>query len=57
LQAAALAAVIYCAWVSIGMGTEPLLWTIALGGAGVPLYLWWLHAQRRAAPAVVSEAS
>jgi len=57
LQAAALAAVIYCAWVSIGMGTEPLLWTIALGGAGVPLYLWWLHAQRRAAAAVVSEAS
>ncbi len=57
LQTAALAAVIYCAWVSIGMGTEPLLWTIALGSAGVPLYLWWLHAQRRAAPAVVSEAS
>lgn len=57
LQAAALAAVLYCAWVSIGMGTEPLLWTIALGSAGVPLYLWWLHAQRRAAPAVVSEAS
>src|SRR2546430_4514620 len=30
---------IYCAWVSIGIGAEPLLWTIALGGAGVPLYL------------------
>ena len=57
LQAAALAAVIYCAWVSIGIGAEPLLWTIALGGAGVPLYLWWLHAQRRAAPAVGGEAS
>ena len=56
LQAAAFAAVIYCVWVSIGLGTEPLVWTIALGRAGVPLYLWWLYTQRRAAPAVGSAA-
>jgi basic amino acid/polyamine antiporter, APA family len=37
----------YCAWLAIGMGTEPLLWTLALGGAGVPLYVWWLLSQRR----------
>jgi basic amino acid/polyamine antiporter, APA family len=48
--AAALAAVAYCVWVSIGIGLKPLLWTIAMGGAGVPVYLWSLHAQRRAAP-------
>lgn len=46
---AALAAVAYCLWVSIGIGTEPLLWMIALGGAGLPVYLWCLYAYRRAA--------
>jgi basic amino acid/polyamine antiporter, APA family len=52
LYAVALLGVGYCAWLAIGMGTEPLLWTLALGGAGVPLYLWWLLAQRRAAAAL-----
>jgi len=47
--AAAAAAIAYCLWVSIGIGTEPLLWMIVLGGAGVPLYLWSLHVHRRAA--------
>jgi basic amino acid/polyamine antiporter, APA family len=48
--AAAVAAVAYCVWVSVGIGVKPLLWMIALGGAGVPVYLRSLHAQRRAAP-------
>ena len=52
LYAVALLGVGYCAWLAIGMGTEPLLWTIALGGAGILLYLWWLLAQRRAAAAL-----
>jgi basic amino acid/polyamine antiporter, APA family len=47
--AAASAAIAYCLWVSIGIGTEPLLWMIVLGGAGVPLYLWSRHVHRRAA--------
>jgi APA family basic amino acid/polyamine antiporter len=47
--AAAAAAIAYCLWVSIGIGTEPLLWMIVLGSAGVPLYLWSLHVHRRAA--------
>ena len=46
---AASGAVAYCAWVSIGIGTEPLLWTLALCGAGVPLYAWSSLARRRAA--------
>lgn len=50
LHAAALVGVLYCVWVAIGMGTEALLWTLALGGAGIPVYLCWLYLQRRAAP-------
>ena len=44
-----LAALIYCAWASIGIGMEPLVWMVVLCGAGVPLYLWSLFSQRRAA--------
>jgi len=47
--AAAFAAIVYCAWVSLGLGAEPLLWTIVLGGSGVPVYLWSVHVHRRAA--------
>lgn len=57
LSAAALAAVLYCAWISRGMGTEPLLWTLALAAAGVPLYGWWLYSQRRNVPAAASGVS
>jgi APA family basic amino acid/polyamine antiporter len=44
------AAIAYCVWVAIGVGTEPLLWALALCGAGVPLYLWSSAVRRRAAP-------
>ena len=34
--AAAICAAVYCAWVSIGIGLKPLLWTVALGAvAGI----------------------
>jgi APA family basic amino acid/polyamine antiporter len=49
LLGAALASVVYCVWVSIGVGAEPLLWLVVLGGAGLPVYLWSLHVHRRAA--------
>jgi len=52
---AALAAVAYCAWASIGIGREPLLWMLVLGGAGIPIYLWSQFTQRREA-ALGSEA-
>ena len=45
--AAAAIATVYCVWVSIGIGSKPLLWALALGAAGVPVY-WW-YAQRRPA--------
>jgi APA family basic amino acid/polyamine antiporter len=35
--AAAIAAA-YCVWVSIGIGVKPLLWTLALGAVGIPVY-------------------
>jgi len=57
LSAAALAAVLYCVWISRGMGTEPLLLTLALAAAGVPLYGWWLFSQRRSVPAAASGIS
>ena len=47
--AAACGAVLYCAWASLGIGAQPLLWAIALGGAGVPVYLWSQRLQRRTA--------
>ena len=52
LYAVAALGVAFCVWIAFGMGLEPLLWTIALGGAGVPLYLAWLLSQRRAAAAI-----
>ncbi len=44
-----LLALAYCAWASIGIGAKPLLWTLVLVGAGLPVYLWSLRVQRRAA--------
>jgi basic amino acid/polyamine antiporter, APA family len=49
LAASGLAA-LYCLWVSIGFGTRSLLWALALGGAGMPLYLWSARARRRSPP-------
>lgn len=46
---AAAAAVVYCLWASIGIGSEPLLWMIVLGAAGLPVYLWSSHVHRRGA--------
>jgi basic amino acid/polyamine antiporter, APA family len=43
----AVGALLYCVWVSFGIGTEPLLWMLALAGAGVPLYLWSSLLRRR----------
>ncbi|MBV8495807.1 MAG: amino acid permease [Gammaproteobacteria bacterium] len=48
LMLVAAAAVIYCVWVAVGAGTEPLLWAVALCGAGLPLHLWSSAARRRA---------
>jgi APA family basic amino acid/polyamine antiporter len=36
--AAAVCAAVYCAWVSIGIGLKPLLWTVALGAVSAPVY-------------------
>ncbi|MBV8911220.1 MAG: hypothetical protein JOZ89_10705, partial [Gammaproteobacteria bacterium] len=40
-------AVLYCVWVSFGIGSEPLLYTLVLAGAGVPFYVWSLLRRRR----------
>lgn len=37
--AAGILATAYCVSASIGIGAKPLLWTLALGGVGIPIYL------------------
>jgi len=54
LQAAATAAVIYCAWVSIAWAPRPLLCRSPRGCRDAA-YLWWLAGAGRTAPAVVGE--
>jgi basic amino acid/polyamine antiporter, APA family len=44
LYAAALSAVAYCAWTSVGIGLEPLLWSIGLCAVGIPTY--WVSRYR-----------
>jgi APA family basic amino acid/polyamine antiporter len=44
--AAALLATLYCVWIFIGVGAKPLLWALALSGAGVPVYWWYARMQR-----------
>jgi basic amino acid/polyamine antiporter, APA family len=44
--AAAVIALVYCTWVSIGIGGRSLLWALALCAAGVPVY-WWYALRRR----------
>ena len=49
-----LLATAYCVWASIGIGLRPLLWTLALGSVGIPIYAWSLYMrrlERLAAPA------
>ena len=42
--AAALLAAVYCVWVSIGIGGEPLWQALALCAAGIPVYgVYWWH--------------
>ncbi len=48
LFVAALLAAGYCIWAFIGVGTKPFLWAVALGGAGVPVYLWSRFMRRHA---------
>lgn len=49
LTAAAVCAALYCAWVSIGIGIKPLLWTVALCAVGVPVYWSAVYLRRREA--------
>lgn len=44
--AVCLLATAYCVWASVGIGAKPLLWTLALGGVGIPVYLWSLRTRR-----------
>jgi APA family basic amino acid/polyamine antiporter len=46
---AAALAVIYCVWTFFGIGARSLLWALALGLVGVPVY-WWYARMRRPAP-------
>ena len=43
----ALLAAAYCVWVSVGIGPKSLLWSLALGVVGVPVYLWSVRPWRR----------
>ena len=45
---AAALAVIYCLWAFIGIGARSLLWALALGLAGAPVYWWYARVRRRA---------
>jgi APA family basic amino acid/polyamine antiporter len=49
---AAACATAYCAWVSIGVGLKPLLWTLGLCALGLPLY-WVSRLVRSSHEAVV----
>jgi basic amino acid/polyamine antiporter, APA family len=43
--AAAVLSAVYCVWTFIGMGARSLLWALALGLVGLPVY-WW-YARKR----------
>jgi APA family basic amino acid/polyamine antiporter len=49
--AAALIAACYCIYVGIGIGGKPLLWSVVLCVAGIPVYAayWWSSASTRRA--------
>jgi APA family basic amino acid/polyamine antiporter len=48
---AAASAAAYCAWVSIGIGIKPLLWTVALGAISAPVY--WVSRYLKSPQAVI----
>jgi APA family basic amino acid/polyamine antiporter len=55
LIAAALGALLYCTWASIGIGIEPLLWALALVAAGIPVY-WICRYQAVVPPSMAKSA-
>ena len=46
--AAAVLAIVYCVWASVGIGGKSLLWALVPCAAGVPVY-WWYAVVRRPA--------
>ncbi len=55
LTAVAACAALYCAWASIGIGIEPLLWALALVAAGAPVY-WICRYQAVVPPSIAKSA-
>lgn len=55
LVAVALGAFAYCAWVSVGIGLKPLLWTLALCAFGIPIY-WFSRYQAVVPPSMAKSA-
>jgi basic amino acid/polyamine antiporter, APA family len=55
LIAVAECAASYCAWASIGIGIEPLLWALALVAAGAPVY-WICRYQAVVPPSIAKSA-
>jgi APA family basic amino acid/polyamine antiporter len=55
LTAVAACAAAYCAWASIGIGIEPLLWALALVAAGAPVY-WICRYQAVVPPSLATAA-
>src|SRR5215469_408560 len=54
---AAVLALVYCIWVSFGIGGKSLLWALALGVLGIPIYWWYaVRPGRRSAAATQQEA-
>lgn len=55
---AAVIATAYCIYVSVGIGSKPLLWAGLLSAAGIPIYAtyWWFTHGRRAATAAAAGA-
>jgi len=49
--AAAILAVVYCAWIVWGVEAKPLIWGTLLGVAGIPVYFVCTRVQRRVASA------
>jgi APA family basic amino acid/polyamine antiporter len=48
---AAVCAAAYCAWACVGIGLEPLLWTVALGAVGALVY--WVSRYLKSPKAVI----
>jgi basic amino acid/polyamine antiporter, APA family len=55
LIAASLGALLYCAWASIGIGIQPLLWALALVAAGIPVY--WICRYQAGVPPLMAKSA